>query len=145
MCTELEFVFSLLAVFAPLGFPSTLFCCHAAIIPTICDILLNHENFGTDTLLPTPPSESYENFLGSPMHTIFVFCLCCVPSEMSVSTCKFEETSRNSLAALQHCPSRSLNDTFTSPSSTTIHHSTANFENVLENRYFLPNTDYLQH
>ena len=35
------------------GFPSTLFCCHAAVKPTICDILLNHENFGTDTLLPT--------------------------------------------------------------------------------------------
>ena len=102
MCTGLGFVLALPAVFAPLGFPSTLLCCHAAVKPTICDMLLNHENFGTDTLLPTPPSESRENSLGSPMHTISVFCLCCVPSEQSVSTREFEETSQNSLAAAKH-------------------------------------------
>ena len=61
MCTGLEFVLALPVVFAPMGFPSTLFCNHAAVKPTICDMLLNHENFGTDTLLPTPPSESREN------------------------------------------------------------------------------------
>ena len=102
MCTELEFVLALLAVFAPLGFPSTLLCCHAAVKPTICDMLLNHENFGTDTLLPTPPSESHENSLGSLMQTLFVLCLCCVPCEHSLSTREFEETSQNSLAAVQH-------------------------------------------
>ena len=57
MCIGLEFVLALLAVFARLGFPSTLLCCHAAVKPTICEMLLNHENFGTDTLLPTPLSD----------------------------------------------------------------------------------------
>ena len=97
MCTGLEFVLALLAVFAPMGFPSTLSCCHVAVKPTICDMLLNHEKLGTDTLLPTPTSESREYSLGSLMHTNFVFCLCCVPSEHSVSTRKFEESSRNLL------------------------------------------------
>ena len=93
MCTGLEFVLALLAVFVPVGFPSTLPCCHVAVKPTICDMLLNHENLGTDTLLPTPLSESREYLLGSLMHTIFVFCLCCVPSTHSVSTREFEENS----------------------------------------------------
>ena len=75
MCTWLEFVLALPVVFASTGFPSTLFCCHAAVKPTICDMLLNHENFGTDTLLPTPPSESRENSLGLLVHALFVLCL----------------------------------------------------------------------
>ena len=102
VCTGLEFVLALLAVFANPGFPSTLSCCHVAVKPTICDMLLNHENLGTDILLPTPPSESCEYSLGSLMHTIFVFYLCCVPCEHPVSTRKFEESSHNSLAAGQH-------------------------------------------
>ena len=102
MCTGLEFVLALPAVFAPTGFPSTLFCYHAAVKPTICDMLLNHVNFGTDTLLPTPPSESCENSLGSLMHRLFVLCLLCVPCEHSLSTREFEETSRNSLASVKH-------------------------------------------
>ena len=75
MCTGLEFVLELPAVFAPIGFPSTLFCCHAAVKPTICDMLLNHENFGTDTLLPTPSSESRGNSLGLLKYTLFALCL----------------------------------------------------------------------
>ena len=118
VCTGLEFVLVLLALFAPLGLPSTLLCCHAAVKPTICDMLLNHENFGTDTLLPTPPSESRENSLGSLMHTLFAHCSWCVPCEHSLSTCEFEETSQNSLAAGQHWPSWALDDTFASPKST---------------------------
>ena len=59
VCTGLVFILALLAVPAPVGFPSTLFC-HVAVKPTICDMLLNHEKLGTDTLLPTPPSESRE-------------------------------------------------------------------------------------
>ena len=52
------FTLALLAVFAPVGFPSALYC-HVAVKPTICDMLLSHEKLGTDTLLPTP-SESHE-------------------------------------------------------------------------------------
>ena len=102
VCTGLVFVLALLAVLAPVGFPSTLSCCHVAVKPTICDMLLNHEKLGTDTLLPTPPSEFREYSLGSLMHTGFVCCFFCVPSEHSVSTREFEETSWNSLAAGQH-------------------------------------------
>ena len=61
------FTLALLAVPAAMGFPSTL-SCHVAVKPTICDMLLNHEKLGTDTLLPTP-SESHEYSLGSPLHT----------------------------------------------------------------------------
>ena len=61
------FTLALLAMFAPVGFPSTL-SCHVAVKPTICDMLLSHEKLGTDTLLPTP-SESRQYSLGSPMHT----------------------------------------------------------------------------
>ena len=68
VCTGLVFILALLAVPAPVGFPSTL-SYHVAVKPTICDMLLNHEKLGTDTLLPTPPSESCEYSLGSPMHT----------------------------------------------------------------------------
>ena len=64
------FTLALPAVFAPLGFPSTL-SCHVAVEPTICDMLLNHEKLGTDTLLPTP-SESRGYLLGSLTHTGFV-------------------------------------------------------------------------
>ena len=70
VCTGLMFTLALLAVFAPVGFPSTL-SCHVAVKPTICDMLLSHEKLGTDTLLPTP-SESREYSLGSLMHTGFV-------------------------------------------------------------------------
>ena len=117
MCTGLEFVLALLAVFAPVGFPSTLSCCHVAVKPTICDMLLNHENLGTDTLLPIPPSESRKYSLGLLMHTNFVFCLCCVPSKHSVSTREFEESSQNSLTVAKHWPSQSLDDMFASPLS----------------------------
>ena len=41
----------------------------------ISEMLLNHENLGTDTLLPTPPSESCEYSLGSLTHTNFL-CAC---------------------------------------------------------------------
>ena len=64
VCTGLVFTLALLAVPAAVGFPSTL-PCHVAVKPTICDMLLNHEKLGTDTLLPTP-SESREYSLGSP-------------------------------------------------------------------------------
>ena len=70
VCTGLMFTLALLAVFAPVGLPSTL-SCHVAVKPTICDMLLSHEKLGTDTLLPTP-SESHEFSLGSPTHTGFV-------------------------------------------------------------------------
>ena len=113
----MEFVLALLAVFAPMGFPSTLPCCHVAVKPTICDMLLNHEKLGTDTLLPTPPSESREYSLGSLMHTGFVCCSFSVSSEHSVSTREFEESSRNSLTVTKHWPSRSLDYTFAFPSS----------------------------
>ena len=53
------FTLALLAVPAAMGFPSTL-SYHVAVKPTICDMLLNHEKLGTDTLLPTP-SESHEH------------------------------------------------------------------------------------
>ena len=56
VCTGLVFILALLAVPAAVGFPSTL-SCHVAGKPTICDMLLNHEKRGTDTLLP-PSSES---------------------------------------------------------------------------------------
>ena len=64
------FTLALPAVFAPLGFPSTL-SCNVAVKPTICDMPLNHEKLGTDTLLPTP-DESREYSLGSSTHTGFV-------------------------------------------------------------------------
>ena len=77
MCTGVEFVLALLAVPAAMGFPSTL-SCHVAVKPTICDMLLNHEKLGTDTLLPRPPSESSEYSLGSLMHTgLCVMLLLC--------------------------------------------------------------------
>ena len=63
VCTGLMFTLALPAVFAPVGFPSTL-SCNVALKPTICDMLLNHEKLGTDTLLPTP-SEFREYSLGS--------------------------------------------------------------------------------
>ena len=84
------------------GFVLALPAVFAAVKPTICDMLLNHVNFGTDTLLPTPPSESRENSLGSLMHTLFVLCLLCVPCGHSLSTREFEETSRNLLAVVKH-------------------------------------------
>ena len=62
VCTGLMFTLALLAVPHVLGFPSTL-SCHVAVKPTICDMLLNHEKLGTDTLLPTP-SESREDSPG---------------------------------------------------------------------------------
>ena len=96
VCTGLVFILALLAVPAPVGFPSTL-SCHVAVKPTICDMLLNHEKLGTDTLLPTPFSESCEYSLGWPIHTGLVCCFFCVPSELSVSTREFRESSRNSL------------------------------------------------
>ena len=78
MCTGLEFVLALPAVFAPTGFPSTLLCYHAAVKPTICDMLLNHESLGTDTLLPTPPSESREKFAGlAYAHTLCTLLMMC--------------------------------------------------------------------
>ena len=89
------FTLALLAVFAPVGFPSTL-SCHVAVKPTICDMLLSHEKLGTDTLLPTC-SESREYSLGSLAHTGFVCCFFCLPSEPSVSTREFGESSQNSL------------------------------------------------
>ena len=61
------FILALLTVLALVGLPSTL-PCHGAVKPTICDMLLNHEKLGTDTLLPTP-SESHEYSRGSPLHT----------------------------------------------------------------------------
>ena len=70
VCTGLMFTLALLAVFAPVGFISTL-SCRVAVKPTICDMLLSHEKLRTDTLLPTT-SESYEYLLGSPTHTGFV-------------------------------------------------------------------------
>ena len=101
VCTGLVFILALLEVPAPVGFPSTL-SCHVAVKPTICDMLLNHEKLGTDTLLPTPPSASSEYSLGSPMHPGFVCCFFSVPSEHSVSTREFGESSQNSLAIAQH-------------------------------------------
>ena len=53
VCTGLMFTLALPAVFAPMGFPSTL-SCHVAVKPTICEMLLSHEKLGTDTLLSTP-------------------------------------------------------------------------------------------
>ena len=50
VCTGLMFTLVLLAVFAPVGFPSTL-SCHVAFKPTICDMLLSHEKLGTDTIV----------------------------------------------------------------------------------------------
>ena len=97
VCTGLVFI---LAVLAPVGLPSTL-PCHVAVKPTICDMLLNHEKLGTDTLLPTP-SESCEYLLGSPIHTGFVCCFFCVPSEPSVSTREFRESSQNLLTVAKH-------------------------------------------
>ena len=52
------------------GLPSTLSWCHAAVKPTICDMLLNHENLGTDTLLPTQFNNSSEESLDSPPQTM---------------------------------------------------------------------------
>ena len=101
VCTGLVFILALLAVLAPVGFPSTL-SCHVAVKPTICDMLLNHEKLGTDTLLPTPLSKSREYLLGSLIHTGFVFCFCCVPSEHSVSSREFAESSQNLLAVTKH-------------------------------------------
>ena len=95
------FTLALLAVPAAVGFPSTL-SCHVAVKPTICDMLLNHEKLGTDTLLPTPFSESCEYSLGSLMHTGFVCCFFCLPSEPSVSTREFGESSQNSLTVTKH-------------------------------------------
>ena len=89
------FTLALLAVFALMGFPSTL-SCHVAVKPTICDMLLSHEKLGTDTLLPTY-SESCEYLLGSLAHTSFVCCFFCLPSELSFSTREFGESSQNSL------------------------------------------------
>ena len=87
VCTGLVFTLALLAVPAAVGFPSTLFC-HVAVKPTICDMLLNHEKLGTDTLLPTP-NESCAYLLGSPTHTGLVSCFACLPPEPSVSTHEF--------------------------------------------------------
>ena len=102
VCTGLVFILALLAVLAPVGFPSTLSCCHVAVKPTICDMLLNHEKLGTDTLLPKPPCKSCEYSLGSLMHTGFVCCFLCVPSEHSVSIREFGDSSQNSLAFAKH-------------------------------------------
>ena len=68
------FTLALLAVFAPVGFPSTL-SCHVAVKPTICDMLLSHEKRGTDTLLPTP-SESHEYWLGSQRTQVLCVDVC---------------------------------------------------------------------
>ena len=100
VCTGLMFTLALLAVFAPVGFPSTL-PCHVAVKPTICDILLSHEKLGTDTFLPAP-SESREYSLGSPTHTGLVCCFFHLPSEASVSTHEFRESSQNSLTVTKH-------------------------------------------
>ena len=70
VCTGQMFTLVLLAVFAPVGFPSTL-SCHVAVKPTICDMLLSHEKLGTDTMLPTF-SESRKFSLGSLTHIGFV-------------------------------------------------------------------------
>ena len=95
VCTGLMFTLALLAVFAPVGFPSTL-SCHVAVKPTICDMLLSHEKLGTDTLLPIP-SESSEYSLGSPTHTGLVRYFFCLHSEASVSTREFRESSQKTL------------------------------------------------
>ena len=100
VCTGLVFILALLAVLVPVGCPSTL-SCHVAVKPTICDILLNHEKLGTDTLLKTP-SESHEYLLGSPTHTDLVCCFLCAASELSISTRKFGESSQNLLTATKH-------------------------------------------
>ena len=100
VCTGLMFTLALLAVFAPVGFPSTL-SCHVAVKPTICDMLLSHEKLGTDTLLPTP-SKSRKYSLGSPTHTGLVCCFFYLHSEASVSTREFRESSRNSLTVVKH-------------------------------------------
>ena len=101
VCTGLVFILALLAVPAPVGFPSTL-SCHVAVKPTICDMLLNHEKLGTDTLLPTPPSESCEYSLGSPTHTSLVWCFFCLSSENSIASREFGESSQNSLTTTEH-------------------------------------------
>ena len=100
VCTGLVFTLALLAVPAAVGFPSTL-SCHVAVKPTICDMLLNHEKLGTNTLLPTS-SESREYSLGSLVHTGFVCCFFFLPSEPSVSTRQFGESSQNSLTVTKH-------------------------------------------
>ena len=100
VCTWLVFTLALLAEPATMGFPSTL-PCHVAVKPTICDMLLNHEKLGTNTLLPTP-SESREYLLGSPRHTGLVCCFFCLPAEPSVTTREFGESSQNSLTATEH-------------------------------------------
>ena len=43
VCTGLVFILALLAVPAPMGFPSTL-SCHVAVKPTICEMLLTMKN-----------------------------------------------------------------------------------------------------
>ena len=79
VCTGLVFTLALLVVPAAVGFPSTL-SCHVAVKSTICDMLLNHEKLGTDTLLPTP-SESHEYSLGLPTHIGLVCCFFCLPGK----------------------------------------------------------------
>ena len=144
VCTGLVFILALLAVPAPLGFSSTL-SCHVAVKPTICDMLLNHEKLGTDTLLPTPPSESREYSLGSPMHTGFVCCFFCVPSEHSVSTHEFGESSW----IRWPLPNTDRHDhqktQFASPGSTFGSPFDSEFWECLKNRCLLLNTDFLGH
>ena len=100
VCTGLVFTLTLLAVPAAVRFPSTL-PCHVAVKPTICDMLLNHEKLGMDTLLPTS-SEVCEYSLDSLTHTGFVCCFFCLSSEPFVSTRKFGESSQNSLSVTKH-------------------------------------------
>ena len=57
--------------------PSTLLCCHADVKPTSFDTFLNHENPGTDTLLPVQFDDSCEDSLESPPPMAFVFAVRC--------------------------------------------------------------------
>ena len=93
------FTLALLAIPTAVRFPSTL-SCHVAVKPTICDMLLNHEKLGADTLLPTC-SESREYSLDSSMHTGTV-CCCCLSPEPSVTTREFGEGSQNLLTVTIH-------------------------------------------
>ena len=71
--------------------PSTLLCCHAAVKPTSFDTFLNHENPGTDTLLPIQFDDSREDSLELPPHLALLFAVhswlsCLWPTDVSFSS-----------------------------------------------------------
>ena len=121
----------MLAVFALTGLPSTLPCCHTAVKATICDMLLNHKNLGTDTLLPIQFDESCKGSLDSLPQGVCglkVPCIlcCCWPS--CIPACPAVLFSLESgkcllylLVLVRHCSHQPLSRSFVTSFTRPLH------------------------